>query len=206
MFEDREQAGYQLSQKLDKFSKVKKVLVLGMARGGVAVAKVISTYLNAPLDTLVVKKIGAPNNPELAIGAVAGKGTVFWNNELAQTLGIKPALANKLWRGKKIEREEQEKMLRGTKPLEISGKTVILVDDGVATGASVIAASLFLKKEKAKSIVLATPVIAKDTLKDINRYFDMIVVLRVGKEFQSVGQFYKDFPQVENEEVIKLLR
>ena len=205
MFEDRQQAGFLLAQKLEKFANRKNILVLGLARGGVVVAKVISTYLNAPLDILVVKKIGAPNNPELAAGAVAPKDTVYWNKELVQTLEIKPVFAEKLWRGKQKEREEQEKILGRDKPLEISGKTVILVDDGVATGASVIAASIFLKKEKAKESILAVPVIAKDTLSDIRRYFDMIVVLEIAREFHAVGQFYKYFPQVENEEVTEVL-
>lgn len=205
MFEDRSAAGFLLAKKLEKFANSENVLVLGLARGGVVVAKVISTYLNTKLDVLVVKKIGAPGNEELAVGGIAPKNTVYWNKELAQKLEIKPAFAGQLRRGKEKEREEQEKLLRGDKPLEIFGKTVILVDDGVATGASVIAASMFLKKEKAKKVILAVPVIAKDTLNDIKRYFDMIVFLRSESEFQAVGQFYENFPQVENEEVIEIL-
>lgn len=205
MFEDRSAAGFLLAKKLEKFANSENVLVLGMARGGVIVAKVIATYLNAKFDALVVKKIGAPGNEELAIGGIAPKNTVYWNVDLVRTLGIKPASAEQLRRSKEKEREEQEKLLRGDKPLEIFGKTVILVDDGVATGASVIAASMFLKKEKAKKVILAIPVIAKDTFNDIKRYSDMIVFLRSESEFQSVGQFYENFPQVENEEVKSLL-
>ncbi len=205
MFEDREQAGYQLAQKLESFSKIQNILVLGLARGGVAVAKIISTFLNAPLEALVVKKIGAPDNPELAVGGVAPKKTVFWNEELIQSLGINNEEKNRLKKLKEIEREEQEKVLRGGKPLEILGKTVILVDDGVATGASVVAAALFLKKEKAKKIVLATPVIAKDTLRYIKRYFDSMIYLKSADEFQAVGQFYRSFPQIEDEEVKNIL-
>jgi len=206
MFEDRQNAGFLLAQDLEKFANKRDVLVLGMARGGVAVAKVISTFLNLPLDVLVVKKISVPDNPELAIGALAPKDTVFWNEELIQRLGIKLSFAEKLMKGKKKEREDQEKELRNDKPLEIFEKTVILVDDGVATGASVIAAALFLKEKEAAKIILAAPVVAKDTLKDIKKYFDMIVVLKTIKDFQSVGQFYKNFPQVENDEVRKLLQ
>lgn len=205
MFEDRASAGYMLGKKLEKFAK-NNVLVLGMARGGVVVAKVISIFLNKPLDAIIVKKISLPHNPELAIGAVAPKNTVFWNDNLVNNLQINLELSKSLWQSKEKERKEQEKVIRGDKPLEIFGKTVILVDDGVATGASVIAASLFFKKEKAKDTILAVPVIAKDTLRDINKYFDTIISLRIVKEFESVGQFYKYFPQVENEEVIKLLK
>lgn len=206
MFEDRNSAGFLLAKNLEKFANKKNVLILGMARGGVLVAKVISTYLNAPLDVLVVKKIGLPQNPELAVGGIAGDATVYWNNELIRTLNISEEEKNELKKAKESEREEQEKALRGNKPLEISGKTVILVDDGVATGASVIAAAIFLKKKRAKSVILAVPVIAKDILKDINKYFDMIVVLKIERDFQAVGQFYRNFSQVGNEEVKKLLK
>lgn len=206
MFEDREQAGYQLAQKLERFSKVQNVLVLGLARGGVAVAKIISTFLSVPLDVLVIKKIGAPNNPELAIGGVAPKNTVFWNEDLIQSLGIGNEEKNQLKKLKENERKKQEKDFRGDKPLEIFGKTIILVDDGVATGASVVASSIFLKREKPKKVILAVPVIAKDTLSDIMRYFDDIIFLESVEEFQAVGQFYKHFSQVDNEDVVQLLK
>lgn len=205
MFEDRKSAGFLLAKKLEKFASKENFLVLGMARGGVVVAKVISTYLSSPLDILVVKKIGAPQNSELAIGGVAPK-TVFWNEDLVSSLNIKSSEAKRLCKEKEVERNEQEKALRGNKPLDIFDKTVILVDDGVATGASVVVASIFLKKEKAKKIILAVPVIAEDTLRDIMKYFDSIIYLKSVSEFHAVGQFYKYFPQVENEEVVQLLK
>lgn len=206
MFEDRESAGFLLAKKLEKFAKVKNILVLGLARGGVVTAKIIASFLEVPLDTIVVKKIGAPSNQELAIGAVGPESTVYWNTDLAKQLGVKPASALKLRQGKEREREKQERELRGQKPLEIFDKTVILVDDGVATGASIIAAAMFLKKEKAKRLILAVPVIAIDTLRDIRKYFDSVFFLNSVKDFYAVGQFYKNFPQVENEEVIKFLQ
>ncbi len=206
MFEDRQQAGFLLAQKLEKFADKPDVLVLGLTRGGVIVAKVISTFLNASFDALVVRKIGAPENPELAIGAVAPKNTVFWNEELVKSLRITKEEKENMRILKGAERNLQEKLLRGNKPLAILGKTVILVDDGVATGASVLSALKFLKKQKAKEVVLAVPIIAKDVLRDIKKYFDMVISLKIEKEFYAVGQFYKDFPQVSNEEVIKLLK
>lgn len=206
MFEDRETAGFLLSKKLEKFASKHNILVLGLTRGGIPVAKVISTFLECPLNVLVVKKISAPLNSELAIGAVAPGNVVFWNKHLIMQLKIKPAQALELRKAKEDERKSQEMTLRVNKPLEISGKTVILVDDGVATGASVIASAKFLKKQRAKEIVLAVPVIAKDTLSEIKGFFDMIVALKVKREFYAVGQFYKNFPQVENEEVIRLLQ
>ena len=206
MFEDRQQAGFLLAQKLEKFADKPDVLVLGLTRGGVIVAKVISTFLNASFDALVVRKIGAPENPELAIGAVAPKNTVFWNEELVKSLRITKEEKENMRILKGAERNLQEKLLRGNKPLAILGKTVILVDDGVATGASVLSALKFLKKKKEKEVVLAVPIIAKDVLRDIKKYFDMVISLKIEKEFYAVGQFYKDFPQVSNEEVIKLLK
>lgn len=206
MFEDRREAGRLLAQRLSEFKNSKKILVLGLARGGVVVAKVISDILNVKLDTLVVKKIGSPQNNEFAIGGVGPKDTVFWNNKLVKDLKISREDKERLMILKSAERNVQEKHLRGGKPLEILGKTVILVDDGIATGATALAALKFLKKEKAEKVILAVPVIAKDTLKDIKTHFDMLIALKIKTNFYAVGQFYKNFPQVENEEVIKLLK
>src|SRR5258708_2828034 len=130
----------------------------------------------------------------------------IWNEELIERLRISKEEKEKLKVLKSVERNVQENALRGNKPLEISGKTVILVDDGVATGASVLAAWKFLKKEEAKRVILAVPVIASDTLRDIKKYFDMIIALKIKRNFYAVGEFYKNFPQVENEEVVRLLK
>lgn len=206
MFENREQSGELLSGKLKEFKGKKDVIVLGLARGGVVVAKVLSKVLKLRLDVLVVKKIGAPQNPELAIGAVGPKNTVFWAEDLIKKMDITADERHVIKKLKEKERKEQEKTLRGSKLLEILDKTVILVDDGVATGASVLAAQKYLKKEGTKRVVLAVPVIAKDTLKDIKKYFDDVVTLKIKSNFYAVGQFYEYFPQVTNEEVISLIR
>ena len=164
-----------LAGHLHAFKKRKDVLVLGIARGGMVVARIISDKLELPLDVVVIKKIGAPNNPELAIGA-------------------------------SLERGKREKLFRkGKKPLDIKNRTVILVDDGVATGATVLCAQKFLKKEGAKKIILVIPVISKETYRHISRYCDRIIVLSVEDDFYAVGQFYKEFPQVSDEAVIRLL-
>ena len=175
MFKNREEAGKLLAEHLHAFKKRKDVLVLGIARGGIVVAKEIAKKLKLPLDVVVIKKIGAPNNPELAIGA-------------------------------SLERGKREKVFRkGKKPLDIKNRTVILVDDGVATGATVLCAQKFLKKESAKKIILAIPVISKETYRHISRYFDRIITLSVEEDFYAVGQFYREFPQVSDEEVISFL-
>ncbi len=175
MFKNREEAGMLLAKSLKNYRKKENILILGIARGGVVVARAVSDKLELPLDVVVVKKIGAPNNPELAIGA-------------------------------SLERGKREKVFRkGRKPLDIKNRTVILVDDGVATGATVLCAQKFLKKEKAKTIVLAIPVISKETYRHISRYFDRIIALSVEEDFYAVGQFYREFPQVADEEVISLM-
>lgn len=232
MFKDRRQAGKKLSEKLSKFNpdligvKNKDAFVIGITRGGVVVAQEISKALKLPLDIIVIKKIGAPQNPELAIGAIGPSGVVFWDEGLIRRLNINEEYKNHLKEIKNFERGELENYLRkgrfgrlpsakfragrksrltASKPLSVKNKKVILVDDGVATGATVLAAVKFFRKEKSKEVILAIPVIAKDTFLSIKKYFDAIVALRIEEKLYAIGQFYKEFHQVENEEVIKLL-
>lgn len=206
MFENRQQAGKLLAEKLKRYKKKDNVLVLGIPRGGVVVAKVVGDILELPMDIVVVKKIGAPSNPELAIGAVGPGNVVYWDKDLIGRLGIEKKIQNSEFRIQKKERKNKEKVLRGDKEFfEVRGKTVILVDDGVATGATVIAAQKALQKMGVAKVVLAVPVISKETLNDIKRYFDKVIALSVEEEFYAVGQFYRDFPQIRDEEVIGLL-
>lgn len=205
MFRNREEAGILLAEKLKKYKGKKNVVVVGLARGGVVVSYKIAKELGLSHDIMVVKKIGAPHNPELAIGAVGPQKTVYWDEELCSRLGISKEIKNSELRIKNKERKEKEKALRGGKSIDIHEKEIILVDDGVATGATAIAASLFLRKQKVKSIILAVPVISQGTYPTIAKYFDKIVVLQVEKDFQAVGQFYQEFPQVEDEEVKRYL-
>lgn len=206
VFNNREEAGELLAQKLKSFKGKKDVLALGIPRGGVVVAKIIAQKLSLILDIIVVKKIGSPSNPELAIGAVASKDTIYLEEDEQHILNITKSQIEILAAEKEKERKELEKKLRGGKvPFSVKGKTVILVDDGVATGATVKCASIFLKKEKAKRIILAIPVISKDTFNEIKTYFDQVVALSIENNFYAVGQFYSNFPQVENEEVRNLL-
>ncbi len=182
------------------------IIIWGIPRGGVVVAKVVAQELKKPLDIIVIKKIGAPENPELAIGAV-GPSSVYWDQDLCQRLNVRRAQIRQMAGQKEREQEEREKLLRGDKPYpNLKNKTAILVDDGVATGATVLAAYKSLKKMKVKKVILATPVIAKDTFLNIKRYFDEVIFLEKPEEFYAVGEFYREFPQVEDEEVIRLLR
>lgn len=205
MFNSRQQVGELLAEKLKRYKK-KDVLVLAIPRGGVVVGKVIAQKLNLPLDIIIVKKIGAPSNPELAIGAVGPGNVVYWDKELIERLGISKVESSKLKVESSKERKEKEKALRGRgKEIVVTGRTVILVDDGVATGATVIAAQKALQKMGAKTVILAVPVISKETLDDIKRYFDRAIVLSIEEEFYAVGQFYKEFPQISDQEVVSLL-
>lgn len=207
MFKNREEAAMLLFEKLKSFEDRKDILIASIPRGGVVLGKIIADKLNLPHDAIIVKKIGAPDNPELAIGAVGPKKLVFWDKELLERIKITEFEMDILKKKKEKELEERELLLRGRKkPYEISGKTVILVDDGVATGATVLCACNFLKKEKAKEIILATPVISKDTLSIINKYFDEVVSLEVVDGFYAVGQFYEYFPQITDNEVLGLLK
>lgn len=206
MFQDREEAALKLAKKLDKKIQIKNAIVLSLVRGGVVIGKVISTYLDLPLDILVLKKIGDPQNKELAIGVIGPKKTIAWNEDILSYLNLSEKEKNKLKKLKEKEREKQEKLLKEKKSsLDLKDKTVILVDDGVATGATVICASKYLKKEKVKKVILAVPVISRDTLGSIKKYFDNVFVIKKPRNFLAVGQFYRFFPQVTNDEVKAIL-
>lgn len=196
-----------LAERLSGYREREKTLVCGIPRGGLVVANVVAKKLSLPLDIVVVRKIGAPHNPELAIGAVASQNTAYWDEDLCRRLGMNKNQKLTMKNQKRKELREREKSLRGKRrPCSVKGKTVLLIDDGVATGATVIAARECLKKRKAAMVVLGVPAVSRETLRDIEWRFDRVVALHVAEEFYAVGQFYKEFPQVSDEEVKQLLR
>lgn len=201
MFKDRGEVGQKLSSLLIKYKR--DSVILALARGGVIVGSEISNKLNIPLQILTVKKIGYPGNPEFALGALAPLKTVFWNDNLFPVLKISEKERKKLLREKGRELRLQMGELK-VRDIDIEGKTAILVDDGVATGATAIAGALYAKKRKAGRVILATPVISSETSRYISRYFDIVLALRVEDKFSSVGEFYKSFPQIENKDILKL--
>lgn len=207
MFANREAAGQLLAQELQQYRRKKHVIVLGIPRGGVIVAKAVADLLELPFDIIVVRKIGAPSNPELAIGAVGPNRAVYWDQKLCERLAIsdkQKAISKKI---KERERQEREKSLRGRKkPVDAHNKTILLVDDGVATGATVFAAQKAIQKMGAAAIILAVPVVAHDTYGFIKKYFERVVALEIPREFYAVGQFYREFEQVSDNEVIAILR
>lgn len=207
MFENRWHAGELLGIKIRlKLKDQKPNLVIGITRGGVVVAAEVARALRLPLDVLVIKKLGAPNNPELAVGAIGPKNSTYLDKRLLKAMRITHAGLMPIVIEKEQERFEQELALRGKKkPHALKNKTVILVDDGIATGATVLCAKNFLKNEKVKDIILAVPVIAQDVATELEEHFSKIITLQVAEHFRAVGQFYKEFRQVTDEEVRETL-
>jgi len=206
MFQDREEAARRLALEIKKQIEYRDFVIAAILRGGIVLGKVIADYFRVHLEPLVVRKLGAPSEKELAIGALGPKNIIYWDEGLIKRLCVDKEYKSSIVKEKSSEYKKLEDIINGQrKPLDFTNKKVIVVDDGVATGTTVLCAQMFLKKVGAGSIMLATPVIAKDTFNDINKYFDMIITLSMVENFYAVGQFYKDFPQVENEEVISLL-
>lgn len=204
MFEDRQDAGRKLALKISRVASQKDFIVVALARGGVALGKVIADYFGWPLEVIVIKKIGAPHNPELAIGAVGPKKTIYWDKQLVKYFALDKSFKSKALKEKTEEIEKLEKILR-MKSINFTNKKIVLVDDGVATGASAICAAKFFQKDKAQEVILAIPVISKDIFSYINKHFDRVIALRIVNSFSSVGEFYKYFPQVSNEEMVEIL-
>lgn len=206
MFEDREDGGLKLCPKFNEFLNKKDCVVVGLTRGGIVTAQKISSSLNLRLKALVVKKIGAPHNPELAIGAIISPKDIYWDLDLLKKFNISKEEKNQLASQKLKEVKILEKFLKIQHKLsDFKNKTVILIDDGVATGASVMAAATFLKRVEAKNIILATPVIAADTLVNIKRYFDTVIYLEKRVDFYAVSEFYYNFEEISDQKVARIL-
>jgi len=206
VFQDRHQAGQLMSDTLAGYRKGKAV-VLGLPRGGVVVASALARALSLPLDVVVVKKIPSPGQPELGIGALAPDGVSYIDWKLAHRV----AADEEYVKSQSIELTEQIKRKtllyrKGRKPLDVREKTVIVVDDGAATGVTLEAAVKWLRSKKAKRIVVAIPVAPREVVARVKPEVDELIVLTAPGDFGAVGQFYKEFGQVEDEEVVKLLQ
>lgn len=204
-FKDRIQAGKKLTERLLKY-KNENVIVLAIPRGGVVVAYEIAKTLNAPLDLIIPRKIGAPYQPELAIGAVTQDGTIILNEEIVNYLSIPEEYIKAEAERQKKEIERRLIKYRGNaiEP-NVENKIVIIVDDGIATGATMIAAIASIRKKKPLKIIVAIPVAPPESLEKIKKYADEIVCLYTPEPFFAIGQFYEKFEQLEDEEVINLL-
>lgn len=205
-FSDRVDAGKRLASELKDFSG-KKGIVLAIPRGGVVVGYEIAKSLNLSLDVIIPRKIGAPDNPELAIGAVAEDGTAILDENLTRYLGV-----NREYIKEEIERQKQEiqrrlKLYRqDTSYPNLKGLDVIVVDDGIATGSTMKAALASVKNRGAASVTVAVPVGPPSTIEELEKIADRVVCLYTPEYFQAIGEFFADFSQVPDEEVIRLLR
>ena len=205
-FKNREEAAKKLAGKLSEYCG-KNPVILAIPRGGVVIAYEIAKALNAPLDLIIPRKIGAPGNPELAIGAVTEDGTTILNQRLIDDIGISKGYIELEKANQIQEIKRRIKAYRGdAPPLSLEGKTIIVVDDGIATGATVKAAIYSIRKQKPSAIVVAVPVAPPDTVKELRREVDNLVCSVVFEPFFAIGQFYEEFSQVSDEEVISLLR
>jgi len=202
VFRDRRQAGELLGQALSAFVGRKDVVVLGLPRGGVPVAAEVAHFLGAPLDVLSVRKLGAPMQKELAIGAIAEGGVRVLNRELVASLGLNHREIDALAGREERELERRVKLYRGGRgPLPVENRTVIVVDDGVATGATMRAGLQALRVRGAARIIAAAPVGAADSVESLRGDADEVVVLETPAWFQSVGRWYEEFGQTSDEEV-----
>lgn len=181
--------------------------MLGLPRGGVPVAAEIAALLHAPLDVFLVRKLGVPFHPELAMGAIAERGITVLTDSLIRDLKISPAQVERVARDERLELDRRSHLFRGTRPAPtVTGRTVILVDDGLATGATMEAAILALREQTPARIVVAVPVGAPESCDRLAQLADELVVLVKPYGFQAVGEWYDDFKQNSDEDVIEILK
>ena len=205
VFRDRFEAGELLADKLLAYKNDPNTLVVALPRGGVPVAAVIAKRLHLPLDIFFVKKIPSPYNPEAAIGAITENKDEFINERAIMMLNVSRPYIEEQEQAL-LQKMRQKRALYNKPRIPVEGKRVILVDDGVATGASMYLAAKALKKEGASEVVIAVPVAPPDSIALLREAADEVVVLDIPADFMAVGQFYQDFHQLEDEEVMELLR
>ncbi|MEP9386746.1 phosphoribosyltransferase [Mesorhizobium sp. KR9-304] len=206
-FADRSEAGKRLTEAL-KHYRGKNVVVLALPRGGVPVAAEVAAYLNAPLDLLLVRKIGVPTQPELAMGAVidGDNPIVVRNDDVIRLAWVSAAEFDRSCQEELAEIERRRRLYVGDRhPVGVEGRIAIIVDDGIATGATVRAAIRGLRRRKPSSIVVAVPVAPPDTIEALRKEADDVVCLEIPEFFQAIGLYYRDFRQLRDQDVIALM-
>ncbi|MEW6037539.1 MAG: phosphoribosyltransferase [Pseudomonadota bacterium] len=205
-FENRIQAGRLLGQALTRYAKRPDVMVLALPRGGVPVGFEVAQAIGAPLDILLVRKLGTPDQEELALGAIASGGVRVLNLDLVAALRISEETIEAIAGRQRQELERRERVYRGDHPPPaVENCCVILVDDGLATGASMRAAVAALRQQRPASIVVAIPVAPPDTVERLRKEADDVVCLEMPEPFMAVGRWYREFPQTSDDEVRSLL-
>lgn len=202
MFNDRHDAARQLAAMLTRFAEDEEAVVLGIPRGGVVIAGDIAEKLDLPIDVVIASKIGAPHNPEYAIGAVDADGRVTPNPDAGYDAADLETLARPV---RDKVRRRIELYRGGEEPIDLEGATAIVVDDGIATGLTAIAAVRYVRAQGAAQVVLAVPVIAAATVPVLRPYVDEIIAPEQPSHFYAVGQFYRQFGQVSDDEVLGVL-
>lgn len=204
IFENRVEAGRRLAARLEKY-RSPDTIVLAIPRGGVVVGCEVATALGVPLDVIIPRKIGAPGQPELAIGAIGDDVSVL-DKRLVEYLGVSEGYIQEEIERQKREIERRWRLYRGDRPFpDVKGKMVILVDDGMATGSTTMAAARALRKKNPGKLVLAVPVAPPESVARLRPEVDELVVLETPEPFFSVGSWYAEFEQTTDEEVIDLL-
>jgi putative phosphoribosyl transferase len=205
-FRDRTQAGHLLANRLSLYKDHPEVLVLGLPRGGVPVAYEIARELHAPLDVFVVRKLGVPWHPELAMGAIASDGVEVLNVDVVTAYNIPPHVIRAVAEQEGQELQRRLRHYRGNRPLpQLKDRTIILVDDGLATGSTMRAAISAVRQQQPRAVVVAVPVAAASTCEELKAEVDQIVCLQTPPDFSAVGLWYQDFSQTSDEEVRRLL-
>jgi putative phosphoribosyl transferase len=210
MLRDRDEAGRLLADRLGSYRRDPQALILALPRGGVVVGAAISAALHVPLDVFLVRKLGAPGNPEYALGAVTETGTVYLNPQAGEVLNCPTTSSRYLEQVILAEQAEigrRQVLYRGGKPLpSLSGRTILLVDDGIATGATFLASVQALRSLSVQRLVAAIPVGPPETLREVGRLVDELVWLLAPEPFFAVGSHYENFAQVEDERVLACLQ
>lgn len=206
IFKDRVEAGQLLAGELKRYRDREDVIVLGLPRGGVPVAYEVARQLHAPLDVIVVRKLGAPGYEELAMGAIASGGIRVMNDSVVRALGVSRDAIEETAARQLKELHRREQAYRGHEGTpEIEDKTVILVDDGIATGSTIRAAVEALRQQAPRQIIIAVPTASSDARAMLEPMVDDFIALIVPEEFRAVGQWYEDFDQTTDAEVTQLL-
>ena len=206
-FRDRREAGRKLGRILAEHVVKGTPLVLGLPRGGVPVAYEVASLLGAKLDVFLVRKLGMPGQEEVAMGAIASGGGIVLNENLVQRIGLSQEEVDAVLHREKAELERREALYRDNRPFpEIRGQTVVLVDDGLATGASMLVALRALQAKDPFKVIVAVPVGSEDICRSLNKEADKVVCLQSPSNFRAVGEWYQNFSQTTDDEVVKLLQ